>query len=197
MTTYPPHIVAEACRIANEAYGTTAFGPGHPVEPLIQALCLALTMTPPEPPKDVLVDLIRAEMMSSDHPVSEWETAFAAKIRALLAPPVHDGATIKHMTERFLCWKLPQDFHPDAGIAFTPSYPDEPMRSRGWPVGTNLLGYTQAEAMVRHMIEGLPIRQPVSEEVIEREARKIDASCDQSWSTYAKLRRGIELAGGK
>jgi len=64
---------------------------------------------------------------------------------------------IKHMTERFLCWKLPADFHPDAGISFTPDYnvgTAFPMRHE--PVGTNLLCYTQAEAMVRHMLQGLP-----------------------------------------
>ena len=29
-------------------------------------------------------------------------------------------AQIKHMVERFLQWKLPEDFHPDAGVKFTP-----------------------------------------------------------------------------
>lgn len=72
---------------------------------------------------------------------------------------------IKHMTERFLMWRLPEDFHPDNGISFKPTFNDtpeamrllgttEPMRCE--PVGTNLFGYNQAEAMVRHMIEGLP-----------------------------------------
>lgn len=61
---------------------------------------------------------------------------------------------IKHMVNRFLMWRLPERWHPDNGISFTPPYADEPMRSRHWPVGTNLFDYTQAEAMVRHMIEG-------------------------------------------
>lgn len=60
------------------------------------------------------------------------------------------------MANRFLMWKLPEHFSPDAGVSFKPSYPDEPMRSRHWPVGTNLLCATQAEEMVRHMLEGLP-----------------------------------------
>jgi hypothetical protein len=63
---------------------------------------------------------------------------------------------IKHMVERFLMWRLPSTFHPDAGISFSPPFAGEPMRTRHWPVGTNLLDYTQAEAMVRHMTEGLP-----------------------------------------
>ena len=72
---------------------------------------------------------------------------------------------IKHMTERFLTWRLPENFNPDAGISFKAEYNDspgvmkalgltEPMRHE--PVGTNLLDYTQAESMVRHMIEGMP-----------------------------------------
>lgn len=61
---------------------------------------------------------------------------------------------IKHMTERFLMWKLPADFNPDNGIsAVRPNYGP----NVEWaPVGTNLLNYTQAEAMVRHMLEGMP-----------------------------------------
>lgn len=63
---------------------------------------------------------------------------------------------IKHMVNRFLMWKLPQSFGPDAGISFKPSFPDEAMRSRHWPMGTNVFDYTEAEAMVRHMLDGLP-----------------------------------------
>lgn len=59
---------------------------------------------------------------------------------------------IKWMTDRFLAWHLPDDFLPDGGISFT-----EPRRSApGWPIGTNLLSATQAEAMVRYMLEDLP-----------------------------------------
>lgn len=66
---------------------------------------------------------------------------------------------IKHMAEQFLNWKLPADFNPDDGINF------DPLASKGTqyeyrrePTGTNLFSYTQAELMVRHMIEGLPER---------------------------------------
>jgi hypothetical protein len=72
---------------------------------------------------------------------------------------------IKHMTNRFLMWKLPENFHPDNGISFKPTFNGDP---RTWkvlgitgpmkhePSGTNLFDATQAEAMVRHMVEGLP-----------------------------------------
>ena len=61
---------------------------------------------------------------------------------------------IKHMVDRFLTWRLPTDFHPDNGISVTrPNYAP----GVAWePVGTNLLTATQAEAMVRHMLDGVP-----------------------------------------
>ena len=65
---------------------------------------------------------------------------------------------IKHMVNRFLAWRLPENFRPDAGISFKPTFNDhlpEPMKHN--PIGTNLFDSTQAEAMVRHMIEGLPV----------------------------------------
>lgn len=66
-------------------------------------------------------------------------------------------AQIKHMVERFLMWKLPSDFWPDGGVSFDPiASKGTPHEFRLEPVGTNLLTFTQAEAMVRHMIEGMP-----------------------------------------
>lgn len=54
---------------------------------------------------------------------------------------------IDAMVSRFLGWKLPDDFMPDAGITFTPS-------SSGWPTGTNLLTADQAKAMLEHVLDG-------------------------------------------
>ena len=65
-------------------------------------------------------------------------------------------AQIKHMVERFLSWKLPEDFAPDGGITFKPMFNEHtahPMRHE--PFGTNLLNYHQAEAMVRHILDGM------------------------------------------
>jgi hypothetical protein len=60
----------------------------------------------------------------------------------------------QQMVERFLGWKLPDDFQPDAGISFNPVFnetsPFGP--SRHEPTGTNLLNYSQALAMVEHML---------------------------------------------
>lgn len=66
-------------------------------------------------------------------------------------------AQIKHMVEQFLRWKLPENFSPDAGISFKRTFNDHmPTPMKHEPSGTNLFDYTQAKAMVEHMIEGLP-----------------------------------------
>jgi len=62
-------------------------------------------------------------------------------------------AFIKIMVDKFLCWKLPEHFRPDAGISFTPEYNVEYMAAQGKPpcrhepVGTNLFSADQAEQM--------------------------------------------------
>lgn len=61
---------------------------------------------------------------------------------------------IKKMAERFLTWRLPEDFNPDGGISFKKTYndlTDHPMKHE--PTGTNLFNFEQAIAMVRHMAE--------------------------------------------
>ena len=69
-------------------------------------------------------------------------------------------ALVKHMVNRFLGWRLPEHFRPDAGISFNPEYNIEYSAARGLtpprhqPSGTNLFDATQAEAMVRYMLEG-------------------------------------------
>ena len=60
-------------------------------------------------------------------------------------------AFFKAMVDRFLCWKLPKDFGPDAGISFKP-YGDYGHDDHRWPIGTNLLTAPQAEEMFRHCV---------------------------------------------
>jgi hypothetical protein len=64
---------------------------------------------------------------------------------------------IKYMVNRFLAWKLPENFNPDGGISFKRignehrpewSYKNE-------PVGTNLLDAVQAEEMIRYLVDGM------------------------------------------
>jgi hypothetical protein len=61
---------------------------------------------------------------------------------------------IEHMARRFLSWRLPKNFSPDAGISYTrPNYAPEVDAT---PSGTNLLDYNQARDMVLSMVDGLP-----------------------------------------
>lgn len=66
-------------------------------------------------------------------------------------------AQISYMVKRFLMWRLPANFAPDNGISFDRlgNY-GTPYEYNRTPTGTNLLTATQAEAMVRHMLEGIP-----------------------------------------
>ena len=60
---------------------------------------------------------------------------------------------IKQITNRFLGWKLPEDFSPDAGISFKSDFNENtkyPMKHK--PVGTNLFNYSQAENMVKYIL---------------------------------------------
>ncbi len=60
---------------------------------------------------------------------------------------------IKQMVDRFLVWRLPADFAPDGGISFERfGNKGTPHEYECYPMGTNMLTATQAEAMVRHML---------------------------------------------
>jgi len=86
-----------------------------------------------------------------------WHSGCYRITRPPPSEPSEDDA-VKYMVQRFLMWRLPDDFHPDAGIAFNPFFNVEYMAARGKPpmrhnpVGTNLFSAAQAEAMVRYMI---------------------------------------------
>jgi len=62
--------------------------------------------------------------------------------------------SIDEIVNRFLGWKLPKDFCPDAGISFKPTKPYEgdEYGNSWWPIGTNLLTADQARAMVKYML---------------------------------------------
>lgn len=68
---------------------------------------------------------------------------------------------IAAMVDRFLGWKLPDDFHPDGGISFTQYFNVEYNAKRGLPparhdpIGTNLLNADQAKAMLEYVV--LPV----------------------------------------
>lgn len=91
---------------------------------------------------------------------------------------------IHHMVNRFLSWKLPDDFHPDGGVTFTPSYTEEPMRLRHWPIGTNIFSALQASLMVRHMLEDLPNAeeaQALAETAADEHVRQLVIAAREAW----------------
>ena len=64
---------------------------------------------------------------------------------------------IKYLVDRFLGWRLPENFNPDAGISFKATYNESTAHpAKHSPCGTNLFDATQADAMVRHMTAGMP-----------------------------------------
>lgn len=66
-------------------------------------------------------------------------------------------AQIKYMLDRFLNWKLPSNFTPDAGISFNPVFNEHlDPHMKHEPTGTNLFDAGQVDAMIRHKIEGMP-----------------------------------------
>ena len=68
-----------------------------------------------------------------------------------------DDNQVKHMVDRFLGWKLPENFNPDGGVSFQKTANENTSHERkNEPTGTNLFDSTQAEVMVRYMLEGLP-----------------------------------------
>ena len=75
-------------------------------------------------------------------------------------------SNIDKMVGRFLGWKLPDDFGPDAGTTFNPGHitPSSPH----WPTGTNLLTAAQARQMFEHVTADKPAEglQPHQQRVI-------------------------------
>lgn len=59
---------------------------------------------------------------------------------------------IDRMVNRFLQWRLPENFVPDCGISF--NKPSKPYTEKAWwPVGTNLLDATQAKEMIEWILQ--------------------------------------------
>lgn len=91
----------------------------------------------------------------------------ASETMTLGEPPAgpHPLSDVQPIVERFLSWRLPEDFQPDNGIKFYPVYNVEHMASQGKPpmrhepTGTNLFSYDQAEAMIRHILGMDPCRE--------------------------------------
>ena len=82
----------------------------------------------------------------------EQVNVMVSKLRIAFGVETTDDI-VKEMVNRFLCWKLPKDFTPDAGISFKADYNEcTPYPMKHEPIGTNLFHAGQAEEMVRHML---------------------------------------------
>jgi hypothetical protein len=105
---------------------------------------------------------------------------------------------IKHMVDRFLGWKLPENFNPDDGISFKRTFNDHlPTPSKHEPSGTNLFDATQADAMVRYMIEGLPAASgTVAGTRITAPSAEDDALLNSGITSAQQNASGTEQASG-
>ena len=112
---------------------------------LVHSVAQEGSAVPTEGPDAAVLD--RIHWLCEGAQPSDYAVVLAA-IREAAAP-------VDHMVQRFLSWRLPEDFNPDNGISFKPTFNDHmdpPMRCN--PTGTNLFDARQAEAMVRHMLAG-------------------------------------------
>lgn len=98
-----------------------------------------------------------------------------------------EDKVMNEIVNRFLQWKLPKDFMPDAGISFEPEFNKESMARygkppmRNEPVGTNLLTAIQAEEMVRYILGSTlkEAEQRVTEEWMNKYETDVDLTAKQ------------------
>src|SRR5436309_3520313 len=107
-------------------------------------------------------------------------------------------AQIKHMVDRFLGWKLPENFQPDDGISFKKMFNEHtahPMKHE--PSGTNLFDVGQATAMVRYMVAGLPCEEAAWKAQCERQVRDIGLLASRLAAAEAVVSAAKALYGTK
>ena len=125
-------------------------------------------------------------------PISQEFADFANAIgdlcdAAAAAVDVPVEAQVKRMVERFLMWKLPENFNPDGGISFKKMFNEHtPHPMKHEPTGTNLFDYTQATEMVRYMVEAQGKPDAPKEDVMP-------ARC--TWMSFARGGQGYCSCG--
>lgn len=95
------------------------------------------------------------------------------EIKPQVAPVVPD---ISEMVNRFLGWKLPKTFCPDAGITFKPDYNENtPWPMKHEPTGTNLFNAIEAKSMFEYCLQGQPTEPQRDERALfEAEFQALD-----------------------
>ena len=104
---------------------------------------------------------------------------------------------IKESVSRFLGWKLPADFAPDAGITFKPNAnADSPieLQYKHKPTGTNLFHAGQAEAMLIHVAKPLTDKIESLESDLQLQTKVFIAACEDLALIAEKL--GIDPEDG-
>jgi len=72
-----------------------------------------------------------------------------------MKPTTMPNEVMTALVSRFLCWKLPKDFCPDAGITFERKVNGKDREDAWGPVGTNLFTAEQAKEMFNACFSGL------------------------------------------
>lgn len=101
----------------------------------------------------------------------------------------------QEMIDRFLGWKLPADFAPDAGVSFDREY----AAKWGMPTGTNLFTANQARAMFEYALAGSeapPQRQPLTAEELwaSNEVMALNADLGLGIADWVRIARAIAAA---
>ena len=87
--------------------------------------------------------------------------------------------SIKIMVDKFLSWKLPKDFYPDAGISFKADYNENtPYPMKHEPLGTNLFHAEQAMQMFEYCC---------AEELTKRESAAKQAGRDEVMKELSEM----------
>lgn len=104
---------------------------------------------------------------------------------------------IKYMVDRFLGWRLPEHFSPDCGISFKANYNERTAYpAKHEPTGTNLFDATQAEAMIRYLVDGMPA-DGSEQFTIFVDGKPIDVAAIYKAKGFDKLPPSVTLTGGE
>jgi hypothetical protein len=102
--------------------------------------------------------VLRARIAELEKALATMNGRYASLQSAAPASPEPGEPTrnVKEMVNRFLGWKLPKTFAPDAGISFKPTkpYDGDEYGNSWWPVGTNLFNAEEAKAMFEYCTAG-------------------------------------------